>query len=97
MARINIVFIFTLYNRPVIFVKILFIGWIILIGAIFLNGLAGVLGLVTWYTFLTKTTQQGWLSALRQTSIISQLFLFLIYPFCLGSLAWLGLKLYRLW
>lgn len=77
--------------------KILLIGWIILIGAIILNGLAGVLGLTTWYTFLAKIAQQGWPSALRQTPIISHLFLFLIYPFLLGGLAWLGLKLFRLW
>ncbi|MFN7037682.1 MAG: hypothetical protein ACK4SN_15085, partial [Bellilinea sp.] len=76
---------------------ILFIGLIILVGAVILNGLASWLGLVTWYTFLAKIAQQGWLSAFRQTPIISHLFLFLIYPLSLGGLAWLGLKLIRFW
>lgn len=77
--------------------KILLIGWIILIGAIILNGLAGLLGLATWYNFLAKIAQQGWLPALRQTPIISHLFLFVIYPLALGGLAWLGLRLIRFW
>lgn len=72
-------------------------GWVVLIGAILLNGLAGLLGLATWYTFLTKIAEQGWLPALCQTSIISHLFLFVIYPLALGGLAWLGLRLFRLW
>jgi hypothetical protein len=97
MARINIVFIFSLYNKPVMILKILLIGWIVLIGAIILNGLAGLLGLATWYTFLAKIAQQGWLPALRQTPIISHLFLFVIYPLALGGLAWLGLRLIRFW
>ncbi len=97
MARINIVFIFSLYNKSVIVLKILIVGWIILIGAILLNGLASLIGLATWYTFLAKIAQQGWLSTLRQTSIINHLFLFLVYPLGLGGLAWLGLKLIRLW
>lgn len=80
-----------------ILLKILLIGWIILIGAILLNGLANWFGLATWYTFLARAAQQGWLSAIRQTPIISHLFLFLIYPLALGGLAWLGLKLSRFW
>lgn len=80
-----------------ILLKILLIGWIVLIGAIILNGLAGLLGLTTWYTYLARAAQQGWLPALRSTPIINHLFLFVIYPLGLGGLAWLGLRLIRFW
>ncbi|MEW6181475.1 MAG: hypothetical protein AB1522_16300 [Chloroflexota bacterium] len=72
-------------------------GWIILLGAIILNGLASRLRLTGWYAFLGAIAQHGWLSAITQTSIISHLFLFLVYPLALGVLAWLGWKITLWW
>ncbi len=63
--------------------KIYLNGVIILIGAILVNFIAKYLGILTWYDFLND---------IREANLVDYIFLFLIYPFSLGSLAYFGNK-----
>ncbi len=45
--------------------RLFVVGWVILIGAILLNGLAGIVNLSTWYTFLQNISTHGVGQALR--------------------------------
>lgn len=65
------------------------IGLAILIVAIVLNAIAIQMGMDTWYSFLEKIQGSGFTTALRQSSFASLFFLFLLYPFCLGMVAFL--------
>jgi arginine exporter protein ArgO len=78
-----------------ILVKIFLVGLVILVGAIVINALAAALGLSTWYTFLSGITQHGLLPSLRQARLVDLLFLFILYPVGLGSLAALAERLTR--
>lgn len=73
--------------------RLFVVGWVILIGAILLNGLAGILNLSTWYTFLQNISTHGVGQALRSLRWSDGLFLFILYPLGLGGLAWAGLRL----
>jgi hypothetical protein len=73
--------------------KLLLIGIIILVGAILINALAAWLNLATWYSFLSILARDGILPGLKNTSFLSLIFLFLLYPLSLGCLAYLGLKI----
>lgn len=73
--------------------KLFLIGIIILVGAILINALASLLNLVTWYSFLSTLARGGLLPGLKNTPILSLIFLFLLYPFSLGCLAHLGLRI----
>lgn len=55
------------------------IGVGVLIAAIILNLIAPKLKLLTWYTFLEDPSQ---------ATFLSYLWLFIIYPFCLGAVAY---------
>jgi len=59
----------------------------ILVGALILNFLASVLGLMSWYDFLKDFHKANW---------ISYLWLFIIYPLGLGFTAYLLSKLITL-
>ncbi len=72
----------------VILGKIYVIGLAILIGAIVINVLAYYLSLPTWYDFLKLVTSQGLVGALSSLSVFAFIFLFIIYPFLLGLLAY---------
>lgn len=72
--------------------KIILTGFSILITAIILNVLANILKITTWYDLLNNITKHG-ITALKQESIISIIFLFIIYPFVLGLTAYFILKL----
>jgi len=76
--------------------KIYLSGVLILIGAVVINGLAGLLGLPTWYTFLKSAGQQGLWDALRQLALVQALFLFVLYPAGLGLLVYAALRLFKL-
>ncbi len=67
-------------------------GWIILIVAIVMNIIAMQLGIITWYPFLNDVSKMGFVKAFGETSLISKLFLFVIYPLGLGLSAFLILK-----
>jgi hypothetical protein len=55
--------------------KALLYGYILLLSAIILNFLASKLKVKSWYDFIKKP---------KQTSVISYIWLFLIYPLSLG-------------
>ncbi len=63
-------------------------GYTVLIGAIILNVLASVLGIMTWYGFLESASAHGFFSAMRQAGLISATYLFALYPLLLGWMAW---------
>lgn len=67
-------------------------GWIILIAAIVMNVIAMQLGVTTWYPFLNDVSKMGFVKAFGGTSLISKLFLFVIYPLGLGLSAFLILR-----
>lgn len=70
--------------------KILFIfllGVGILVGAIILNYLASLLGITTWYEFLKDP---------KKASILSYIWLFVIYPLGLGLIGYGMVKLLNL-
>ena len=53
----------------------LVLGWVILLTAIILNYFARLVGLMTWYDFLNAPAKAG---------VVAYIWLFLIYPLCLG-------------
>lgn len=79
----------------VIVLKIFLAGWVILIVAIALNSLAVKFGISTWYPFLESIGENGLVKSFKEVSIISKLFLFLIYPFLLGAAGYLVLKYFK--
>lgn len=60
-------------------VKVFAIGFGILIGAIILNLIADKLGLTGWYQFIQKPAG---------TTVVSYVWLFVVYPLGLGLLAY---------
>jgi hypothetical protein len=64
---------------------IFIIGTIILIGAILLNLLAGLLGFTTWYEFIRQPSA---------ASVVSLLWLFVVYPLALGFIAYTAAKIF---
>jgi hypothetical protein len=75
--------------------KIFAAGLLVLIAAIFFNGLAARLGLWSWYDFLSRFNQQG-PAVWSQLHAIDYAWLFLIYPLLLGLSAWWSVKLLNL-
>jgi hypothetical protein len=74
------------------YLRIFLIGIIILVGAIIINVLASLLGLQTWFSFIELTTNKGLNSAFKEVGFVSLLYLFVVYPFVLGFLGYLGNK-----
>lgn len=60
---------------------IFILGFIILAGAILLNVIAGGLGLTTWYDFLKNP---------KDVSVVSLIWLFILYPLGLGIIGYIG-------
>lgn len=67
-------------------IKIFLSGLIILAGAIILNFFATTVGIKGWYDFLKSP---------KNTSIISYIWLFLIYPTLLGALAYISSLIFQ--
>lgn len=67
-------------------------GLIILGSAIILNFLAQAFGLETWYSFLNQVSRLGLPASLKTLSFFSSLFLFFLYPLCLGAAAYQSLR-----
>ncbi|MCI0479794.1 hypothetical protein L0Y59_04580 [Candidatus Uhrbacteria bacterium] len=65
-------------------VMVFLLGLGVLVGAVALNALASALGLPNWYAFLAKP---------EGTTPLGYLWLFVVYPFGLGAVAY---YLYRL-
>jgi len=70
------------------FLIILITGFGILIGAILINYIATTLNLSTWYDFLTDIEKVGFLQSIKNQDIISIIFMLLIYPLLLGTIAY---------
>jgi hypothetical protein len=70
-----------------LFLSIVAAGYAVLVGAIILNVLATMLGIMTWYGFLESVSTSGWMEALRHAGIFSTLYLFVFYPLLLGWMA----------
>lgn len=66
--------------------KILGLGLAILVGALLLNFIASRLSLTTWYDFVKEP---------RKADVLSLIWLFLIYPFLLGGVAYIALKIIK--
>lgn len=64
-------------------VHVFIIGIAILVGALLLNALASWLNLSTWYDFIKSR---------ENTTTLSYIWLFVIYPFLLGLIAYLTIK-----
>jgi hypothetical protein len=63
-----------------IIVKIFLVGWVVLLGAILINGFAGLLKLPSWYTFLNNLN--------NNYSVLDYAWLFLGYPVFLGLMTY---------
>ena len=74
-------------------VKIYFIGVIILVTAILLNGLVSKLGIAGWYQALQMLSEKG-SRTFAMLRVTDYLWLLIIYPFLLGCSYKLGEYLY---
>lgn len=63
--------------------SIFLLGIAILVGALGLNGIARLLSLPNWYSFLANP---------KTTSLIGYIWLFLVYPLGLGLIAFFASK-----
>jgi len=70
------------------FLIILITGFGILIGAILINYIATTLNLSTWYDFLTDIEKVGFLESIKNQNFASIIFMLLIYPLLLGTIAY---------
>ena len=78
-----------------IFLKLLVIGFIILVAAIGANVFTQKLGIVGWYEFLTRLTSEG-ISVFNTLRVLDYLWLFIGYPTFLGLAALAGDKCWQL-
>jgi hypothetical protein len=76
-------------------VKIYFIGVIILVTAILLNGLVSKLGIAGWYQALQMLSEKG-SRTFAMLRVTDYLWLLIIYPFLLGCSYKLGEYLFGL-
>ncbi len=72
-----------------IILKILLSGFFILTFALIVNIIATQIGINTWYGFIEQISRLGFLSTIKSQGIKNLIFLFLIYPFILGSSGYL--------
>lgn len=63
------------------------VGIAILLVAIILNSLASKLGILTWYGLIMDISKRGIIGAIKNTRFLSLFFMFVIYPFTLGIVA----------
>ncbi len=81
-----------MYNHIMVILKIFLAGWVILLIAIFLNFLAVKLDISTWYPFTESISKNGFVKAFKEITLVSKLFLFIIYPFLLGLSGFMVLR-----
>jgi hypothetical protein len=65
----------------------------VLMLAILVNFAANLLNLMTWYEFIKFISANGMIEAFSSLSVLSALFLFVIYPFVLGLIGFWGYKI----
>lgn len=73
--------------------RIYIIGLCVLVIAIVANLLVSLLGISTWYDFGTKLYSNGF-NAIKEAGVINCIWLFLLYPICLGLAVLIGDKIY---
>lgn len=82
---------FGVYLKVMLF-NIFLCGFSVLVVAIIVNYIAAKLGVATWYEFIEIVGNHGVVGAIRQIDLLSILFLFIIYPFILGTTAYFSLN-----
>mgnify|MGYP001203463156 FL=1 len=75
-------------------IKLYIIGLSVLIVAIIANVVVGKLGISTWYDFGPNLYQKGFI-AIKEVGLLNSLWLFLLYPLCLGLGYLLGLSIFN--
>jgi hypothetical protein len=70
--------------------KILLLGWIVLIGAILVNGFVNASPWAGWYEYFNKISELGFMKASGTLSLSNIVFLYVGYPLLLGGLAYAG-------
>ena len=70
--------------------KLFLLGIIIIVGAIFLNLIAEILGFYTWYDLFINTEE-----TIYNLGVIDIIFIFIIYPIFLGVLAHYTNRLFK--
>ena len=75
--------------------KIYIIGLSILVFAIVVNVLVSKFGILTWYDFGQELSKTG-SSAIKDAGIVNLIWLFFLYPICLGLSVIIGEKIYGL-
>ena len=73
--------------------RIYIIGLSILVFAIIVNVLVSKFGLSTWYDFGQELSKSG-VNAIKETGVVNLIWLFLLYPICLGLAVMIGEKIY---
>ena len=75
--------------------RIYIIGISILVFAIIVNVLVSIFGISTWYDFGQELSKSG-ANAIKDAGIVNLIWLFLLYPICLGLAVIIGEKIYGL-
>ncbi len=76
--------------------KIFLSGFSILIVALLMNFFASHLRISTWYEFVQDASSLGLVSALKNQTLISFFFMFVIYPLVLGVTGYFFFKVFKL-
>lgn len=77
-----------------LFLKIFAVGWGILVVAVLINFAANKLGIIGWYEFLNNVGKTGFTKAFESAGPASLIFLFILYPFFLGLISYLILRIF---
>lgn len=72
-----------------LFLKVYSGGVVILISAIILNLVAKIFKISTWYDLIFQIKEKGIVGTLISQSVLSLIFLFIIYPLFLGIVGYL--------
>ncbi len=63
-------------------------GWLILVAAIIVNGTVKLIGITTWYDYISNISRLGLKEATISLHILDVLFLFLLYPGLFGFIVY---------
>jgi len=93
------VLIFFLYQHKkpnTMFMKLIFVGYFILIIAIIANMLAAYFDVCTWYEFIQNINEKGLKKTFYSQNIVDLIWLYCIYPILLSFGYIIGDKIYNL-
>jgi hypothetical protein len=77
-----------------LFWKLFILGWVVLVAAILANGLAALLGLKSWYDFISLLNEDG-KRTFSLLSFMDYVWLFILYPLILGLTAYSVIRLIK--